>query len=112
MERKTSITTAVVIALLASSVAISGCSRDPNVRKRKYLQSGQEYFQKGQNAEAAIQYMNALNLDPQYAEAHYGLAQVHLRQGAWNSAFSELNRTIELQPENLRAQIDIGNLQL
>jgi len=25
----------------------AGCSRDPNVRKQKYFESGQRYFEKG-----------------------------------------------------------------
>jgi len=112
MKKKNSITVAILVALLAATIAMPGCSRDPNIRKRKYLQSAQQYFDKGQNSEAMIQYMNALQVDPQYAEAHYGLAQVNLRLGAWTTAFTELSRTIELQPDNLNAQLDLGNLQL
>jgi Tfp pilus assembly protein PilF len=113
MHRRKNLARLVLLVAVSGLALIAvGCSRDPSVRKRKYLQSAQEYFDKGENREAMIQYMNAVQLDPQSAEAHYGLAQVHLRQGAWTSAFSELTRTIELQPENLKAQIDLGNLQL
>jgi len=42
----------------------SGCSRDPNVRKQKYFESGQRYFEKGKYREAAIQYGNAVQVDP------------------------------------------------
>ncbi len=37
-----------------------GCSRDPNVRKQKYFESGQHYLDKGQYREAAIQFKNAV----------------------------------------------------
>jgi len=40
-----------------------GCSRDPNVRKQKYLESGDRYFAKGRYREAAIQYSNAVQVD-------------------------------------------------
>ncbi len=29
-------------------VLLTGCARDPNVRKQKYLESGERYFDKGQ----------------------------------------------------------------
>ncbi|MCI0350782.1 MAG: tetratricopeptide repeat protein [Acidobacteriales bacterium] len=103
----------VILATFSMLVAtITGCSRDPNVRKQKYLKSAQQYFEKGQNREAMIEYMNALQVDPKFVEAHYGLAQVSLRMGAWNAAFVELSRTIDLQPDHLNAQLDLGHLHL
>lgn len=64
---------AVLVGLTAGLLA--GCSRDPNVRKQKYFESGTRYFEAGKYREAAIQYLNAVQVDPAYAEAHYQLAQ-------------------------------------
>jgi Tfp pilus assembly protein PilF len=50
---------------------LTGCSRDPNVRKQKYLESGQRYFDKGQYREAEIQFENAIQVDSRFADAHY-----------------------------------------
>jgi cellulose synthase operon protein C len=98
----------LVLAILAA--ISSGCSRDPNVRKQKYLQSGQRYFQEGKYDEAAIEFTNAIQIDPGFAEAHYGLAQSHLKEQQWSRAYQELARTVELQPENRQARIDMINL--
>ena len=86
------------------------CSRDPNVRKQKYFESGNRYFENGQYDEAAIQFLNAVKLDPTYAKAHYQLAQTYLRMQAWAGAYRELQRTIELDPSNVNTQIQLGNL--
>src|SRR5256886_13944990 len=64
--------------LLATLVA--GCSRDPNVRKLKFLQQGDVYFEKGQYPEANISYSRALQIDPRFVEAHYKRAQCLLKQ--------------------------------
>ncbi|MFZ0771709.1 MAG: tetratricopeptide repeat protein [Candidatus Sulfotelmatobacter sp.] len=88
----------------------TGCSRDPNVRKQKYLESGDRYFEKGKYREAAIQYSNALQVDSRFAQAHYQLGQTYLKLNDGNRAFQELSRAVELAPDNYRAHIDLANL--
>src|SRR5271169_4626205 len=79
------------------------CSRDSDVRKVKYLESGQRYAEKGKYREAVIQFRNAIQVDPDYAAAHYQLAQVYMKMQEWMPANQELNRTVELQPANYSA---------
>jgi cellulose synthase operon protein C len=98
----------LVLVLLAA--VLTGCSRDPNVRKQKYYESGERYFEKAKYREAAIQYSNAIQVDPRFAQAHYHLALAFLKIGEESRAYQELNRTLELQPENYEARIDITNL--
>src|SRR5215470_18778764 len=88
----------LIVGFLA--LAFTGCTSDPNVRKQKYLESGQRYFDKGKYREAAIQFQNAIQVDPRFAEAHYKLAQTQMKLQNWNAAYPELQRTLELQPEN------------
>ena len=83
-------------------------SCNPNILKQKYLASGNSYFDQGKYREATIQYLNAIQIDKAFSEAHYRLAQAYLRQGIWAGAYQELLRTADLQPENLRAQIDLS----
>lgn len=100
------------ITLFLSLALLSGCFRDPNVRKHKYLESGQRYEAQGKDREAAIQYWNALKIDKNFADAHYALAQAYLHMGAVSSAFGELKRTVDLQPTNYKARIELGNMLL
>jgi Tfp pilus assembly protein PilF len=100
------------ITLLLSIGLLSGCFRDPNVRKHKYLESGQKYSALGKDREAAIQFSNALKIDKNFADAHYALAKTYLHMGAANAASGELQRTVYLQPQNYKARTDLGNLLL
>ena len=102
----------LVVALFLSLTLLSGCFRDPNVRKHKYLESGQKYSAQGKDKEAAIQYANALKIDKNFAEAHYALAQSYLHMGALSAAFGELQRTVNLQPTNYKARVDLGSMYL
>ena len=80
------------------------------MRKQKYLDSGEKYFAEGKYREAAIQYSNAIQIDSRFAQAHYELSQTYLKLGDSNRAFQELNRTVDLAPDNYRAHTDLANL--
>jgi tetratricopeptide (TPR) repeat protein len=101
-----------VVLLLLPFALLSGCHRDPNVRKQKYLESGQRYSAQGKNKEAAIQFANALKIDKNFAEAHFALAETYLHMGALSGAYGELQKTVNLQPSNVKARLDLGNMLL
>src|SRR5579872_1864316 len=88
----------------------TGCTRDPNVRKQKFLESGNRYRDQGKMREAAIQYANAVQVDPRFAEAHFQLGETYLKLKDYNRAFSELSRAVDLVPDNYRAHIDLADL--
>jgi tetratricopeptide (TPR) repeat protein len=102
--------TGVVCLLVA---LLTGCSRDPNLRKQKLLESGQKYLDKGQPREAEIQFQNAIQVDSRFADAHYGLALAAMSLEQWQTAFQELNTTIQLQPQPpllYHAHLKLANL--
>lgn len=100
----------LLLSLMAGLIA--GCHTDPNVRKMKYLSSGDRYSAEGKFREAAIQYENALKADKNFGEAHFKLAETYVRMGAYPGAVSELSRAVALQPNNYQARLDLGNLLL
>src|SRR5271166_266555 len=99
----------LLVGFLAAAL-FTGCSRDPNVRKQKYLESGDRYFAKGKYREAEIQYSNAIQVDPRFAQAHYQLGETYLKLGDGIRAFQELSRSVDLVPDNYPAHIDLANL--
>jgi cellulose synthase operon protein C len=99
----------LLVAFLIPAL-FTGCSRDPNVRKQKFLESGNRYRDKGKFREAAIQYANAVQVDPRFAEAHYQLGETYLKLKDYNRAFAELSRTVDLAPANYPAHVDLANM--
>jgi tetratricopeptide (TPR) repeat protein len=100
------------IAAILGIFLLAGCSRDPRVLKRRYFSKGTAYFAKGQYAEAAIEYQNAIQVDPKFSQAHYRLAQCYAEQAYWGGAYQEFSRTVEIAPGNLNAQIDLSHILL
>ena len=99
----------LVIALILVGL-FAGCSGDPNVRKQRYFDSGMRHLSEQRYREASIQFQNALQVDPRYAEAHLELARCYLKLEIYNGAYSALLRATEFQPNNLPAQIELGKL--
>lgn len=104
------------IAALASFAVMAsllqGCTRDPNVRKAKYLASGQKYAAQGKEKEAIIQFSNAVKIDPHYAAAHFELGKAFLKTGSGLAGYTELRKTIDLDPKNVDARLLLGQIYL
>ncbi|HKE28443.1 MAG TPA: tetratricopeptide repeat protein [Bryobacteraceae bacterium] len=80
-------------------VVLVGCSRDPNVVKHRYLESGNRYFAKGKYKEAAIMYKDALQKDLLFGPAHYKLALTSLKLGQATAAVTEFRKAIDTIPQ-------------
>ena len=76
-----------LIAVILVAGLFAGCSRDPQVLKKKHFDRGQAYFQQGKFPEAALEFQNAIQLDSKYTEAHYQLAQTYLKEADWVRAW-------------------------
>ncbi len=93
----------LVLFVLAAFVS---CSRDPNVAKKHYLDSGNKYFEKGKYKEAAIMYRSALQKDLRYGPAYYKLALAQLKLRQISPAVNALRRSIELNKAKDPASAD------
>jgi len=100
----------LLAGVLVGVAFLGGCTGNPNERKHKYFESGQRYYDKGKYREAVIQFGNAIQVDPAYADAHYQRAQAYLKLQQGRPAFQDLTRTIELQSDNYAARLDLANL--
>lgn len=100
----------LLLPLLAVGL-LAACS-GPDAKKAKFLGNGKALYGKGEYVKARLELKNAIQIDPKYAEAHYLLGMVELKQGNLGSAFAELIKATELNPQNLDAQVEVGKLLL
>lgn len=101
----------IVIVVLWSLLCIS-CGGDPAAKRDKHMQRGDAYFNSQEYRKAIIEYKNAIQADPKYAQAHYQLAQAYLKASNPQQAFVEFSRTVDLAPHNLDAQLKLGQFYL
>ena len=100
------------LLFVALLLGLFSCSRDPEVVKRKYLESGNRYFEKKQYKEASIMYRQALRTDPRYGEAYYRLALTQIRLNRLPEAIRSLRRAVELLPDRIEPKTQLGDLYL
>jgi tetratricopeptide (TPR) repeat protein len=99
-----------VTALLACSVLLSGCSKDPEVAKREYLGSGDAYVEQKKYAEAVVEYRNAIQQDAKFGIARYKLAETYMQLNQPADAFREYVRAADLMPDNIEAQVKAARM--
>jgi cellulose synthase operon protein C len=92
--------------LVVLILSVASCSRNPD----KYVASGDKYFKAGKFNEAAIQYRNAIQINPKLAQAHYQLARAYLELKSFQPAYEELRETVALDPRNSEAQLQLASL--
>jgi len=106
----------LLAVILAALAGLASCNRDPQVAKKRYLESGNKYFQNGRYKEASIQYRNALKRDPKYGAAYYKLALTSLKTGDYADAVQRLRRAVELisadSPDHWDAMVKLAEIYL
>jgi putative PEP-CTERM system TPR-repeat lipoprotein len=99
-------------ALLLLVMAAAACSGNPEKRKQAFFESGNRYFEAAKYPEAVIEYQNAIQLDPKFAEARLKLAETYEKAGDVPRAFGQVIRAADLLPNDFDLQVRAGNYLL
>lgn len=89
-----------------------GCSTSPEEKKTAHYQKGMEYVNAGEYRAAVIEFRNAVQIDPSFAEARYQLGLAYLKTEQPGNALGELERAASLDPSNKDALIKAAELYL
>jgi tetratricopeptide (TPR) repeat protein len=87
------------------AIAWNAACSDPQATKRRHVERGDQYLSKNNLDAAAIEYANAVRLDPQFGEARFKLAQTYEQIGNLRAAFAEYVRAADALPDDRKAQI-------
>jgi tetratricopeptide (TPR) repeat protein len=95
-----------LILAVVTAITLIGCGRSP----ASYVSRGNKLFAQGKYDAARLEYRNAAQKNPLYAEAYYRMALVDLRQNRLQDAYALLKHTTELNPGFRDAAIRFGDL--
>jgi tetratricopeptide (TPR) repeat protein len=62
-------------------------------------------------ADAVAHYQKALEINPNYAEAHYNLGKVFIQKGQLDAAITQFQEVLRLRPGFRSAQDDLDNAE-
>ncbi len=103
------------VGLLAAApclILLAACNRDPRIVSRKYVDSGNKYFNRGKFKEASIMYRRALAKDMRCADAWYHLGLTNLNLHIPGEARRDFMRAMEIDPGNTDAIVKLGDIDL
>src|SRR5262245_43418706 len=107
----------IVVAVILALTTIAGVyfirtSWKVSFTEEQYVTSGDKRFAEGKYQEASIEYLNALAKNPRNREARFKLAQCYANANMVGSAAKELRTLLEYYPNDLPANLQMGNLYL
>lgn len=102
---------ALLSLLLASVLVLAGCA-NPEKAKADHVSKGEAYLKDSKFQEASIEFRNAVQIDENFAAAHWGLARAYDGLQRGQEAFEELRKTVQLDPANLDARVKLGTVYI
>ena len=87
---------------------LAGCGHSAS----SYLKKGNALYDRGEFAEAALNYQNAVQKESSNGDAYYRLGLSELKQNKAGEAFQHLNEAVRLMPQNRAAKSELENLAL
>src|SRR5579871_3586113 len=101
-----------LVAAVPCLVLLAACNRDPRAVAKKYVDSGNKYFDRGKYKEASIMYRRALSKDMRYADGWYRLGLTNLKLRLPGEARRNFSRAMEIDPGNTDAIVRLGDIDL
>ncbi len=100
-----------LLTLIAAALFLGACTT-PEKAKAQHVARGQALLKDKKFQEASLEFRNALQIDDQLAEAHWGLANAYEGLQRYQEAFEEMRQVVELDPDNLDVRVKLGNYYL
>jgi tetratricopeptide (TPR) repeat protein len=100
---------AVLLPCVLFALALVGAScTNRETAKREHLKRGEELLAQKNYPAAILEFRSAQQLDDNLAAAYWGLSRAYEGNGDITEAITALRRTVELDPNNLDAQVKFG----
>ena len=76
-------------------------TENTNLKLQSYYNLGLAYYQEGRTEKSVIAYQQAIQLEPNFADAYGGLGLIYWRTGNLDTAILHCQKAIKIAPENI-----------
>jgi len=98
-----------LVVLLVTMLAVLPACRS-TARAREHVEKGNQYCAQKQFSLAESEYRQAIQINPDFADAYYRLGLLQIQQEYPAAASQSLVRAVDLAPKNLDARLRLGDL--
>ena len=95
--------------VLAAMLALLPACRS-TTRAREHVEQGNEYFAQKNLPSAEKEYRQAIQINPDFADAYYRLGILQIQQEHPTAARQSFTRAVDLAPKSLDARLHLGDL--
>jgi tetratricopeptide (TPR) repeat protein len=101
----------ILLVMMLAVISIAACSSKEE-KKVKFYEKGKALYEAGENVKARLEFSNALQIDPKFADAYYMLGMTEFKLGNLKKAYALFNKSVELSPDLLDAHLQLGKFYL
>jgi len=83
-----------------------------NMAAMEHADKGGEAFREGKLDEAEKEFQEALRLEPETSDAHFGMGMVYQQKGLLDEAAASYNRALQADPLNTSAMFNLGSISI
>ena len=98
----------LVLCLVTAWLAVACTS--PEERAASYLAEAQRFFDEGDTTKALLDVRNAIQIEPNNADARILLAEIFEEDGDFQGVFNNLRIAVDVDPTRVDARIKLGSL--
>lgn len=102
---------AIALAAMTIAVGLSGCDGKQN-READFIERGKAQYAQGEFVKAALEFRNALQINPIDVEAQYYLGLISEKTNDFPNALQAFTRVTEQDPKNIPAQLKLSQYAL
>lgn len=102
--------TARIWAVAAGMVLLAACMKSPEQQFQSYMESGAEYVEAKDYANATLQFRNAARVNPDVAEPQYQLAKAYLQDNKMREALQAIREAIKIDPNHADSNLLMAQL--
>lgn len=108
---KNTLVRCAALAMVAVALCVAGCGGAAQ-RKASYLQKGEKFFAQRNYAKAHVEFRNALQIDPNDANARYEVGRTSERLNNPREAVGHYQAAIDSDPKHMLARAALARLYL
>ena len=99
----------ILLLPLAATLGLLPACRS-TARAREHVEKGNQYLAQKQLSSAENEYQQAIQINPDFADAFYRLGLLQIQQEYPTAARQSLAHAVDLDPKNLDARLHLGDL--